>query len=84
MKIAFALLTGSLFFGLSCTMPTNCYRCITVTSNNYQVQTIDTIMKCDLTSKDAKTYEVAHTVNGKVGDPTPGTTTATNCQIPTN
>ena len=70
--------------------PKNCYMCITTTSVGYTVNTIDTVMKCDFTSKDANTYQNDHTTNAPAltyfNEPPCAscTTVATRCEIPTN
>ena len=83
MKNLLLLSFAALLFFSSCNKKKNCYICITTTSNNYVVQRTDTTMQCSFTAKDAKAYEVSNTVNGPMGDPTPGETKATSCHIPT-
>ena len=71
--------------------PKNCYMCITTTEVGYDLSTatFDTVMKCDFTSKDANTYQTAHTINGPAltsAGATPCTTCTTaacRCIIPT-
>lgn len=88
-KLLIALSAACLMFA-SCGIPKNCYMCITTTSVGYAVQTKDTVMKCNFTSKDANAYESAHTTNAPAltsagQQPCSScTTVSTNCQIPTN
>lgn len=66
-------------FLYSCKKHKDDYSCITVTSSNYFVTRIDTIVVKDLTSKQAKEYENLNTSHGAVGNASPGETKATTC-----
>ncbi len=87
-NLLFLLIAGSMFIA-SCATRTDCYTCLTLVSNNgtytnYTYIRTDTFRDCNMTSKDARKYEEANTINAPMDNHFPGETRTTRCDVSKN